>query len=246
MTAVDWLIRPIAHRGLHDPARGVIENTASAIEAAIDADYAIEVDLRAASDLTPMVFHDRTVDRLTEAFGLVSALTPAALADIPMRSTGDRIITLNELLDLVGGRVPLLLELKSRGANGGIFEACVAAALSGYNGPVAAMSFYPACVAALAEQAPDLPRGLVAERFTDRTWRHLSARDRFTMRHLVSAAFAKPHFVAYSVKALPALAPLAARAVLGWPLLTWTVRTQAERNRAERWADAMIFEGFRP
>lgn len=246
MAALDWLIRPIAHRGLHDRARGIVENTASAVEAAIEADYAIEVDLRAASDLTPMVFHDRTLDRITEAGGLVTSFTPAELANIRLRHCEDRIITLTELLDLVGGRVPLLLELKSRGSNGGLFEACVAAALTGYQGPVAAMSFYPACVSALAEHAPNLPRGLVSESFADRSWRHLSWRQRFAMRHLVSAAFARPHFVAYSIKALPALAPLAGRAALGWPLLTWTVRTQADRNRAERWADAIIFEGFRP
>lgn len=225
----------------------MVENSVSAVRAAIDADYAIEVDLRASSDMTPMVFHDRKLDRLTEEQGKVSDRTAAELAAIRLINTDDGIMRLSDLLDVVDCRVPLVLELKSHGTDGGIFEACVAAALAGYGGNVAVMSFYPASVAAMAAAAPDVPRGIVAERFDDdRAWRHLGAARRLAMRHLLPALSLKPHFIAYDVSALPAIAPFFARKLLGIPLLTWTVRSKADRERAEIWADAMIFEGFRP
>lgn len=247
MSSLDWLIRPIAHRGLHDRRQGVIENTASAVRAAIESNYAIEVDLRASSDMTPMVFHDRMLDRLTSGSGKVSSRTAAELTATPFLQTDDRMMRLSDLLDLVDGRTPLVLELKSHGTDGGIFESCVAAGLAGYGGDVAVMSFYPASVAAMAAAAPDLPRGIVAERFIDdRAWRHLGATRRLAMRHLVPALSVRPHFIAYDVNALPALAPFLARKLFGLPLLTWTVRSKEDRERAETWADAMIFEGFRP
>jgi len=66
------------------------------------------------------------------------------------------------------------------------------------------------------------------------------------MRHLLTSAFARPHFIAYDIAALPAVAPLIAKHVFGLPLLTWTVRTEADRTRALRYTDAMIFEGIEP
>jgi glycerophosphoryl diester phosphodiesterase len=143
--------------------------------------------------------------------------------------------------------VPLLLEVKSRWRDGREFEAKVAKALASYAGPVAVMSFNPHSVAAFRGLAPSLPRGLVAGGFDRRkAWPQLSALQRFAMRHLLTAVFARPHFIAYDIKALPALAPLTARAVSGLPLLTWTVRSQAEKARATRYADAIIFEGITP
>jgi glycerophosphoryl diester phosphodiesterase len=109
------------------------------------------------------------------------------------------------------------------------------------------MSFDPECVAAFRRVAPSLPRGLVAERFEDkRYWPDLSAWQRFAMRHLLTAAMARPHFIAYDIKALPALAPGIARDIFRLPLLTWTVRGEADKKNAELFADGMIFEGITP
>src|SRR5262249_48201177 len=109
------------------------------------------------------------------------------------------------------------------------------------------MSFDPHCIAAFRELSPSLPRGLVAERFDDPDyWSQLSFSQRFAMRNLLTSTFARPHFIAYDVRALPAIAPLAAQNVFGLPLLTWTVRTKEDQDRALRYADAMIFEGIRP
>ncbi len=247
MSELYWLRRPIAHRGLHDAARGVIENSASSVAAAMGKGYAVEVDLQCAADRVPVVFHDETLDRLTPESGPVAARTAAALTAIPLRGSKDRILSLPALLDLVNGYVPLLIEVKSTWTREGKYEANIALLLASYPGPVAVMSFDPHCVAAFKEIAPTLPRGLIAERFSDRDhWPHLTPWQRFAMRNLLTSAIARPHFIAYDIKALPALAPFIAQTLFGLPLLTWTVRTNEERERALRYADAMIFEGVTP
>ena len=247
MGSLAWLIRPIAHRGLHDAGSGIIENTATAFQAAIDAGYAIETDVQASGDGEVMVFHDDTLDRLTTASGPFTAHDAVALKKIPFRATGDRMQTLSELLEQIGGRVPLVIEVKSDWNARGPVERRIADILGAYKGDTAVMSFDPHAVAAFAAAAPSHPRGLVAGRFrSDHYWSHLSWWRRFTMRHLLSAAVAGPHFIAYDIRGLPSLAPVAARKMFGLPLLTWTVRTVADRKTAQAWADAMIFEGFRP
>ncbi|MGE5259825.1 MAG: glycerophosphodiester phosphodiesterase family protein [Actinomycetota bacterium] len=247
MPELYWLKRPIAHRGLHDAAKGIIENSASAVAAAMGKGYAIEVDLQCAANNVPIVFHDETLDRLTAETGPVSALSAEALCAIPLRGTSDRIQSLPALLDLVGGRVPLVLEVKSTWTREGKFEANIALLLASYPGPVAVMSFDPYSVAAFKEIEPSLPRGLISERFSDRRyWRNFTYAECFAMRNLLTSVIARPHFIAYDIKALPALAPLIAQHLFGLPLLTWTVRSKEERERALRYADAMIFEGITP
>jgi glycerophosphoryl diester phosphodiesterase len=242
-----WLKRPIAHRGLHDQAKGIIENSASAVRAAMGAGYAVEVDLQCCAGHMPIVFHDATLDRLTGETGDVATRDAEALCSLPLRGSEDRILSLPALLALVNGRVPLLLEVKSTWTREGKYEANIALLLASYPGPVAVMSFDPHCVAAFREVSPSLPRGLVAERFDDQSyWSQLSFGQRFAMRNLLTSAFARPHFIAYDIRALPAVAPLVAQNVFGLPLLTWTVRTKEEQDRALRYADAMIFEGIRP
>ena len=247
MPPLDWLIRPIAHRGLHRAQDGIIENTASAFEAAIDANYAIETDVRTSADGQAMVFHDASLERLTTGAGAVAALAAEDLKKTPFRATGDRMQTLPDLLDQVAGQVPLVIEVKGDWNDQGPLERRIAADLADYEGHVAVMSFDPHSVKAFARAAPDIPRGLVADRCDDpHDWPTLTWWQCVAMRHLLSSLIARPHFIAYDIGALPALAPLTARYVFRRPLLTWTVRTKAERRRAERWADAMIFEGFGP
>jgi glycerophosphoryl diester phosphodiesterase len=244
---LDWLKRPIAHRGLHDESKGIFENSASAVEAAIAKGYAIEVDTQCAAHGAPVVFHDRTLDRLTAESGPVSMRDAADLCRIPLRNSSDFILSLDGLLGLVDGRVPLLIEVKSTWAGDHTYEQNIANALQAYKGHVAVMSFDPECVAAFRHVAPSLPRGLIAERFEDKHyWPDLSAWQRFAMRHLLTAAMARPHFIAYDIKALPALAPGIARDIFRLPLLTWTVRGEADKKNAELFADGMIFEGITP
>jgi glycerophosphoryl diester phosphodiesterase len=246
MPGLDWLVaRPIAHRGLHGGGR--IENTLAAADAAAAAGYGIEADLQLSADGEVVVFHDDTLDRLTAGSGPLAARPLAELKAVSFRDTSERIPVLAELLATVAGRTPLILELKSRWDGSERLAARVAAALDSYAGPVAVMSFDPEPLAALRRCAPGLPRGIVAERrYRDPGWSGLSRTRKFALAHLLHLPRTRPHFVAWWVRDLPASAPLFARNVLGMPLLTWTVRTEAEQRRAQRWADQMIFEGFRP
>ncbi len=243
MARTDWLKRPFAHRGLHCRARGIIENTGPAIEAAMAEDFAVEVDLRAARCGTPMVFHDATLDRLSEAVGPVIERLASELSAIRLKGSSAGIMTLQELLRMVSGRVPLLLELKSSWSDNEAFTRAILYTLAAYRGPVAVMSFDPRLMESIAHQAPGLIRGLVAERFdAPRHHSRLTRWQRAALRHLLGSAFVRPHFIAYNVDHLPATAPTFARHALGLPLLAWTVRSEAQKARARRYADAPIFE----
>jgi glycerophosphoryl diester phosphodiesterase len=244
----DWLTaRPFAHRGLHDAARGVIENTASAFAAAIEGGFGIECDVQLSRDGEAMVHHDPELGRLTIGSGPVAALSAAELKVVDFRDSADRMLTLGELCALVAGRVPLLVEIKSRFSGDMRLTRRVADVLAGYAGPAAAMSFDPALVAALRAMAPQLPRGIVAERRYDHAeWAGITPAQRRTLAFLLHAPRTRPHFVAYAVRDLPSPGPFIARHVFGLPLLTWTVRSDEDRRRAARFADQAIFEGWRP
>ena len=247
-TSLDWLTaRPIAHRGLHDAAHGVIENTVGAVREAIDANYGIEVDVQLSSDCEAMVHHDDVLGRLTEGSGRLDAYTATELKRIPFRGSTERMMTLGELCDLVGGRVTMLVELKSRFDGDCRLPTRVAAVLDRYCGPVGPMSFDPRQIAFLRQKSPRLVCGIVAAKYRPHPyWDLMPTWMRHGMGYLVTALTARPRFVAYGVADLPAFAPLAARHLFGLPLLTWVVRTEAERQTAGRFADQMIFEGFRP
>lgn len=240
-----WLIQPIAHRGLHDARRGIIENTASAFTAAMAADYAIETDIRAAAGGEPVVFHDTMLDRLTESTGPVAAQSATMLSALPLKRTGDRILGLGDFLDLIAGRVPVFIEIKSAWSGDRALERKTAALLANYRGPVAVMSFDPGVLLAMRAMGPRLPLGLASMRFTAQDWPQLSPLRRFRLTHLLDFPGVKPDFLAYDVRRLPnrRIALLRRRGV---PVLSWTVRSQDDRRRAKAHADAMIFEGFRP
>ena len=248
MPSLDWLTaRPVAHRGLHDAAAGVIENTASAFRAAIDGGFAIETDLQLSADGEAMVHHDFALGRLTLGTRQLAAMTAAGLKEVPFKDTTDKIMTLGDMCDLVAGRVPILVELKSRFEGDRRLVKRAAEVLVNYPGPVAVMSFDPDLVQGLREIAPGLPRGIVAERhYVHQEWKDLTRSQRRNLAFLLHAFRTRPHFVAYQVKDLPSAGPFIARYLFGLPLMTWTVRTPEDQTRAKRFANQMIFEGFRP
>jgi glycerophosphoryl diester phosphodiesterase len=246
MRNLKWLTaRPLAHRGLHDASAGVIENTASAFAAAIAGGYGIECDLQISADGEAMVHHDDALGRLTEGSGRLAEMSAAAIRQVRFKASADLILTLGELCELVDGRTAVVLELKSRFDGDRRLAQRAVEVLTSYKGPVAAMSFDPALVAAVRAISPRLPRGIVAQRHYD-DWPGLPPALRRRMTYLLHLLRTRPHFIAYAIKDLPALAPLAARMILRLPLLTWTVRSEDERRRATAYADQMIFEGWRP
>jgi glycerophosphoryl diester phosphodiesterase len=248
MPGLDWLTaRPLAHRGLHDASAGVIENTATAFSAALAHGYAIETDLQISADGEAMVHHDDALGRLTEGSGRLADMSAAAIKAVRFQASADRILTLSELCELVAGRATLVLELKSRFDGDSRLAQRAAEVLRNYAGPVAVMSFDPALIEAVRGLAPGLPRGMAAERYyAHREWDRLPASAKRRMAWMMHGLRTRPHFIAYSIHDLPAAAPLMARYLFGLPLLTWTVRNEDEGRHARRWADQMIFEGWRP
>jgi glycerophosphoryl diester phosphodiesterase len=247
MRAPDWLTaRPVAHRGLHDASRGIIENMPSAAQAAVDGNFSIECDIQLTADGEAMVHHDDALGRLTEGVGALLTNTAAELRALKFRDTPERMMSLGDLCALVAGRVPLVIEVKSHFDGDRRLVTRMMEVLSAYSGPVVGMSFDPDQVLALRELAPKLPRGIIAPLTYDDSWKKLTREQRDGMLYLRHGFRTEPHFVAYRVDQLPAPAPWIARNIFGCPLLTWTVRTREQRKRAARYADQMIFEGFRP
>jgi glycerophosphoryl diester phosphodiesterase len=246
--APDWLTaRPVAHRGLHDRARGIIENMPGAAQAAVSGNFAIECDIQLTADGEAMVHHDDELGRLTEASGALLGKTAAELRAVKFKDTSEQMMSLGDLCALVNGRVPLVIEVKSHFDGDRKLVARMAEVLSSYDGPAVGMSFDPDQVVALRDLIPSRPRGIVAERqYTEADWPMASPAQRGGMTHLRHFFRTRPDFVAYWVDELPATAPWIARNVFGCPLLTWTVRTPEQREWASRYADQMIFEGFLP
>jgi glycerophosphoryl diester phosphodiesterase len=243
--AFDWLVaRPIAHRGLHDARRGVLENTRSAFAAAMVSNYAIECDVQLAADGEAVVFHDDTLDRLALAQGPLIARTSAELKSIGLRGSTDRIETLADLLAQVRGRVALIVELKSAW-NGNVALALRALQLlRSYSGPCALMSFDPDLVEAL-RCAPHIPRGIVAERVTRASWQALPLARRLELRHLHHWQRTLPHFISFDAAGLP-WPPVTQLRAAGLPVMTWTVRSEDEAAAVRRYCDQITFEGFLP
>lgn len=241
-----FLTLPIAHRGLHGP--GVPENSLAAAQAAIDAGYAIELDIQPARDGTPMVFHDYDLPRLTGTKGLVAALDPQALSALRLLGSDQPVPTLRQFLDLVAGRVPLLIEIKdqdmSLGPNIGLLHKAVADALQGYDGPVAVMSFNPHVVAGFHRIAPHVPVGLTACGYAEEDWPGIPEETRSHLAGINDFDQSGACFVSHDKRDLanPRLDALKAQGV---PILCWTIRSAEEEALARRVADNITFEGYR-
>ncbi len=248
VTLPDAFLRvPIAHRALHDIADGRPENSRAAVRAAVEAGYGIEIDLQLTADDQAVVFHDYDLERLT---GQPGPLRQRSLSDLGqvalLHGDGEGIPGLDEILTLVGGRVPLLVELKDQdggmGPSVGPLEAVTAAALSGYQGPVAVMSFNPHSVAEMARFAPDLPRGLVTDGFDPANW-PLSEDTCARLRGIPDFDGTGAAFISHNVGDLDRARVHDLKAA-GVPVLCWTVRSPEIEAAARRVADNVTFEGY--
>jgi glycerophosphoryl diester phosphodiesterase len=243
---LDWLVaRPIAHRGLHDIAVGRLENTMAAFAAAIASHYAIECDLQISADGEAMVFHDYRLDRLTKRSGPLSKLTSAELRKVEFRASKEKIPTLAELLRAVDGRVPLMIELKSPWNGSTALARRSLDILKGYRGRFALMSFDPDLVEAVRLHAPQVMRGIVADRVADQSWHPLPLPRRLELRHFLHVDRSLPHFVSFDVRGLP-WPPVTRLRAAGLPVVAWTVRSSGEAATVHRYCDQITFEGFRP
>jgi glycerophosphoryl diester phosphodiesterase len=224
--------RPFAHRGLH--GGGIVENSRAAFRAAIDGGFGIELDVQRAASGEAIVFHDDKLERLTGAEGPLAVRTAAELGVVLLRGTSETIPTLGEVLALVGGRTPLLIEVKSPDRRVRPLCEAVEGALASYMGPVGVMSFNPEVGRWFARHAPQRLRGLVVSEHGKGKWRGRIARNLALWR-------ARPDFLAYDIRDLPSDTAAFAR-FGGMAVYTWTVRTEDERGRAAEHADQIIFE----
>ncbi len=236
MTSADWIKeRPVAHRGYHDMNNQVWENTLSAFSRAVDAGFAIECDIQLSSDSVPMVFHDHDLQRLCGLKGEVRERTAGELGMLSIGGTADRIPTLKQMLALVKGRMPLVIELKGISAeeDDGLAEA-VLDVLEGYDGKVALMSFDHWLLKNLKSLDCPYPVGLTAEG---------AEPERFFVHD--EAMQLGLDFVSYCAPHLPNSFVTALREK-GIPVITWTVRDEIMREHTYKYADQMTFEGFDP
>jgi glycerophosphoryl diester phosphodiesterase len=226
----DWLTRYIyAHRGWHGEGR--VENSWSACKAAAEAGLGIELDVQETADGQAIVFHDATLERLTASTGPVRARGEVELTQIGFREGRETLCRLGEVLVIVAGRVPVLIEAKSEKNRSpvGLCRA-IARALNWYGGPCAVMSFDPRVPRWFRRHAPQVVRGLV-----------VSEKDSGRLRRRLGLWAARPQFLAYDVRDLPSPFAAAQRA-RGLPLLTWTVSDKARLATARAFADAPIAE----
>lgn len=244
----DFVALPIAHRGLHDVSMNRPENSRASVRAAMEAGYGIELDLQLSADGEAMVFHDYHLGRLTGETGSVRGRSCEALQQIPLlHGQGETIPTLRDILALVGGRVPLLLELKDQdGAMGpdiGKLEAATAKALEGYTGPVALMSFNPHSVNEMARLVPGFPRGLVTSDYDPSDWplpREVCDR----LREIPDFEPVGASFVSHEATDLDRARVQKIRDG-GAPVLCWTIRSAEAEVQARQYADNVTFEGYR-
>jgi glycerophosphoryl diester phosphodiesterase len=236
MAKLSWLTkRPIAHRGYHDMNKAVWENTLSAFARAVEHNFTIECDVHLTADNQVVVFHDNDLRRLAGQEGFVWQKTAAEMAALSIGGTRDHAPTLHEMLDLVNGRVPLIVELKGiPGHDAGLVEA-VGKILNAYQGQVAIMSFDHWLIRDFARFMPKIPRGLTA-------W---GTQTQEIEQHFSMLAN-DIDFVSYAVDHLPNPFTTFVRERLKMPVVSWTVRDDAKVRHSLDYADQMTFEGFEP
>lgn len=234
-----WLVQqPIAHRGLHDKVSP--ENSLSAFQKAIDAGYPIELDVQLIADGTVVVFHDSSLSRLTDNDGYLKFLNKADLDLLTLKDSKEKIPTFQEVLELVNGQVPLLIEIKSEGKVGEL-EKKVIEMLKAYNGEYAICSFNPYVLEYFYKHAPDIPRGQLAGFLKGEK---LSFFKKYALkRMLLNKKISHPNFISYEAKRLP---NRFVKRYKSLPLLAWTIRSESEYLKVVKYCDNVIFEGFEP
>ncbi len=247
-----WLTaRPIAHRGLHDASHGVIENTVSAARAAVERGYGIECDVQLSRDGEAVIFHDFTLERLTQGQGRVDDLSVTQLRKLKMRGCDDRITTLADFCAMVNGHVPITVEIKSRFNADPRLAERVASVVADYAGPICIESFDPFVIAHLRTHRQGLriahvPLGMIAQAHYDDLedeWAHLSIDARRSLAEFLHYEATQPQFLSFGVRDLPHAVAHLCRRGLGIPVTIWTVRTAADRELALTWGDQIVFEG---
>lgn len=234
-----WLVEtPIAHRGLHD--KNAPENSLLAFSKAIEKGYAIELDVQLLADNTVVVFHDESLARMTGNDGYLKYLGKDDLKALSLKGTKEKIPTLQEVLALVDGKVPLLIEIKNKHKVGNLEQQTIDL-LKDYQGEYAVQSFNPYSLGYFKAHAPNILRGQLSGYFKDEK---MNWATKFSLKHmLLNKKVSQPDFISYEAEHLPN------RFVKKWkklPLLAWTVESKEEYLKVIKHCDNIIFQNFDP
>ena len=239
--------QPIAHRGLHVLANGVVENTKSAFAAAIAGGFGIECDIQASADGEALVFHDFKLDRLTAAEGRTDSLSAAALKRLAFKAGPDGMGTLTDLFTQTAGKVLLVVEVKSRFDGDNRIAGRIAKLAREYTGPLVFKSFDPEKMIALREAGVTQPIGIVGESdYEHPEYATLSAEQKRSLANLLHIPRSQPDFISWNHKDLPSAGPFLCRTMLGLPVMSWTIRSAEAAAKVAPHIDQIVFEGFLP
>lgn len=232
-------IVPFAHRGLHTNDQIVPENSMLAFARAVKQGYAIELDVQLSADGQVIVFHDDNLFRMTGVDKKLAETDWQQLKELPLLGSAQGMPLLADVLSLVAGQVPLLIEIKNSGKVGKL-ESAVLTLLKSYQGPYAIQSFNPFTVGYFKKKAPEIARGQLSGSFDGES---LPFYQKFLLKYLLLNYISSPHFVAYETGYLPdwMARRLKRKNIL---LLVWTIRSQAEVERLPAYIDNIIFELF--
>ena len=233
-----------AHRGLHSD--GVPENSMAAFRAALEGGYGIELDVHLMKDGNLAVIHDASLKRTAGADVKIEDLTIADLPNYPLENTAEIIPLFSQVLELYGGKAPLIIELKAEGGNHAALTKAVCDLMDRYNGPYCMESFDPRCVAWLTKNRPDILRGQLTENFVINKRSPLPVYLKFILTHQLENFLIRPDFVAYKFADRKTLGNWIVRNIWGTQGVTWTLKSQSEFDTAVQEGWLPIFEGFRP
>ena len=230
-----------AHRGLHDNESDAPENTMAAFAKAVDHGYGIELDVQLTKDDQVVVCHDYNLKRICGVDRDIDTMTYEELQQYTVYDSEETIPLFTEVLELVDGQVPLIVELKVKDIYSRIAEKADDI-LQSYAGVYCVESFHPAALIWYRRNRPDVCRGQLATRNAVKESEKMS----FVLRHLLLNFLTAPDFIAYDVNDKEAVSKNICRKIFGCPSVAWTIRSEEQLKEAEKYYDYFIFEGFLP
>lgn len=241
LNSQEWILkRPIAHRGLHE-GNLIPENSMKSFENAINNNYPVELDIQLLADNNLAVFHDDVLSRMTGYAGMISQKTYSEIKPLKLLQTDQHIPTLDEVLDLVNQRVPILIEIKNKQKDVGKLESILYEKIKNYNGEYAIQSFNPFSLGWFKQNASHITRGQLSGDFKNE---ELAWHKKFLLSKLLLNSVSSPAFIAYDIRCLPNLVTNLAK-MMGLPIIAWTV-SEENYEKAIKVADNYIFDKIRP
>ncbi|MDO4542988.1 MAG: glycerophosphodiester phosphodiesterase family protein [Clostridia bacterium] len=239
MKRAPFFNRNYAHRGLFSKDQSVPENSLAAFKRAVETGFGVELDVQFSLDLQLVVFHDDKLKRACGVDARVDSYSYEELQALPLFGTEHRIPLFSDVLEAIGGRIPIIVEIKSRPDYKPLC-AEVIAMLSTYEGAFCVESFDPRIVRFIRVHAPTFIRGQLSEPYSG--WRKgKSAFFSFAMSRLLTNFHTRPHFIAFGVNGRRNLSWYVNK-LMGAMMVCWTVRTEEEMKKQQLGYDAIIFE----